>query len=109
MGAYPTQPVRAEPVEAQNPRPCVGWDSLSVRSRNTSALSVSLCPLCQMRRPNKHPSMPCRRTHGVFFDTEDTEAQRTRRRRLNVSRAQIGLLINFNFPRLIDGVKRFRI
>jgi len=28
---------------------------------------------------------------------------------LNVSRAQIGLLINFNVPRLIDGVKRFRI
>src|SRR5438477_4240805 len=28
---------------------------------------------------------------------------------MKVSRAEIGLLINFNIPRLIDGVKRFRI
>ena len=28
---------------------------------------------------------------------------------MKVSRAEIGLLINFNVPRLIDGVKRFRI
>jgi GxxExxY protein len=28
---------------------------------------------------------------------------------MKLSRAQIGLLINFNVPRLIDGVKRFRI
>jgi GxxExxY protein len=28
---------------------------------------------------------------------------------LKVSHAQVGLLINFNVPRLIEGVKRFRI
>lgn len=28
---------------------------------------------------------------------------------MKLSRAEIGLLINFNVPRLIDGVKRFRI
>jgi GxxExxY protein len=28
---------------------------------------------------------------------------------MKVSRAEVGLLINFNVPRLIDGVKRFRI
>ena len=28
---------------------------------------------------------------------------------MKVSRAEIGLLINFNVQRLIDGVKRFRI
>jgi GxxExxY protein len=28
---------------------------------------------------------------------------------MKVSRAEIGLLINFNIPRLIDGVKRFRL
>jgi len=28
---------------------------------------------------------------------------------MKVSRAEIGLPINFNVPRLIDGVKRFRI
>ena len=28
---------------------------------------------------------------------------------MKVSRAEVGLLINFNVPRLIDGVKRFRL
>lgn len=28
---------------------------------------------------------------------------------MKVSRTQVGLLINFNVPRLIDGIKRFRI
>ena len=28
---------------------------------------------------------------------------------MKVSRTEVGLLINFNVPRLIDGVKRFRI
>ena len=28
---------------------------------------------------------------------------------MKLSRAEIGLLINFNVPRLIDGVKRFRL
>ena len=40
---------------------------------------------------------------------EDTLTQRIIGCAIEVHRTEIGLLINFNVPRLIDGVKRFRI
>jgi hypothetical protein len=42
-----------------------------------SVFSVALCPLCSMQRPDKARCCNERRSRTVFFDTEDTESQRT--------------------------------